>query len=133
MQVEWASWHPFKKDAIKESVACVLNGDFTIQERTLLSIRTEPEINSLKELNFALNEITIARKNTTSMIGVQTYLNKEYLTNYWADGLIIATPTGSTGYSLKLQWPGNLTCFKKFGHHSHCTPQLKCTAHGHSR
>ena len=94
-----------KKDAIRESVACVMNGDFTIQERTLLSIRTEPEINSLKELNFALNEITISRKNTTSMIGVQTYLNKEYLTNYWADGLIIATPTGSTGYSLSCNGP----------------------------
>tara|TARA_B110000091_G_scaffold56374_1_gene61910 strand:+ start:2551 stop:3450 length:900 start_codon:yes stop_codon:yes gene_type:complete len=94
-----------KKDAIRESVACVYNGEFTVQERSLLCVRTEPAINSFAELNFALNEITISRKNTTSMIGVQTYLNKEYLTNYWADGLIIATPTGSTGYSLSCNGP----------------------------
>ena len=94
-----------KKDTIQESIACVVNGDYTIQERSLLSIRTEPEIQALKELNFALNEITIARKNTTSMIGVQTHLNKEYLNNHWADGLIIATPTGSTGYSLSCNGP----------------------------
>ena len=86
-----------KKDTIQESIACVVNGDYTIQERSLLSIRTEPEIQALKELNFALNEITIARKNTTSMIGVQTHLNKEYLNNYWADGLIARRMKGRTG------------------------------------
>ena len=79
--------------------------EYTIQERTLLSIKTNPKVESLDELHFALNEITIARENTTSMIGVKTYLNKEYLTNYWADGLIIATPTGSTGYSLSCNGP----------------------------
>lgn len=94
-----------KKDAIKESVACIFNGEYTIQERSLLSVKTAPETKSISELNFALNEITISRKNTTSMIGVKTYLNQEYLTNYWADGLIIATPTGSTGYSLSCNGP----------------------------
>jgi NAD+ kinase len=94
-----------KKDAIRESVACVFSGDFTIQERSLLRVRTVPEMKSFSELDFALNEITISRKNTTSMIGVKTYLNGEYLTNYWADGLIIATPTGSTGYSLSCNGP----------------------------
>lgn len=93
------------KNSIKESVALILKGEFKIQERTLLSIKTVPELEKFKELNFALNEVTIARKNTTSMIGVRTCLNKEYLTNYWADGLIVATPTGSTGYSLSCNGP----------------------------
>jgi len=93
------------KDVIEESINLVLNGEYTIQERALITIRTEPETNKFGDLNFALNEVTIAKKNTTSMIGVKTYLNKEYLTNYWADGLIISTPTGSTGYSLSCNGP----------------------------
>lgn len=93
------------KTAIEESVNLILNGDYSIQERTLLSVKTSPETAAFVELNFALNEVTIARKNTTSMIGVKTCLNEEYLTNYWADGLIIATPTGSTGYSLSCNGP----------------------------
>lgn len=94
-----------KKDAIEESIELLMKGEYTIQERTLLSIKTTPESDKLCELSFAMNEVTIARKNTTSMIGVKTYLNGEYLTNYWADGLIIATPTGSTGYSLSCNGP----------------------------
>lgn len=93
------------KKQIKESVELILNKEFSIQERTLLSIETEPKIDLFSGINFALNEVTIARKNTTSMIGVKTSLNNEYLTNYWADGLIIATPTGSTGYSLSCNGP----------------------------
>ncbi|WP_439128597.1 NAD kinase [Polaribacter sp.] len=93
------------KKAIKESITLLINGDYTIQQRNLLSVKTTPENNTFENLNFALNEVTIARKNTTSMIGVSTYLNEEYLTNYWADGLIIATPTGSTGYSLSCNGP----------------------------
>lgn len=93
------------KDVIEESIEMVIKGDYTIQERTLLSVRSEPKTKDFSELNFALNEVTIAKKNTTSMIGVKTYLNKEYLTNYWADGLIISTPTGSTGYSLSCNGP----------------------------
>jgi len=93
------------KDVIEESINLVLNGEYTIQERTLLTVKTEPKTKDFEELNFALNEVTIAKKNTTSMIGVKTYLNKEYLTNYWADGLIISTPTGSTGYSLSCNGP----------------------------
>ena len=93
------------KKNIKDSVELILKGKYTIQERTLLSIKTSPKTDEFSELNFALNEVTIARKNTTSMIGVRTSLNNEYLTNYWADGLIIATPTGSTGYSLSCNGP----------------------------
>lgn len=93
------------KDAIKENVELVLNDEFTIQERTLLTVDTSPKCDELADINFALNEVTLTRKNTTSMIGVRTSLNNEYLTNYWADGLIISTPTGSTGYSLSCNGP----------------------------
>lgn len=93
------------KKNITESINLILNGEFSIQKRTLLSVKTSPKTTAFEELNFALNEVTIARKNTTSMIGVKTSLNNEYLTNYWADGLIIATPTGSTGYSLSCNGP----------------------------
>ena len=93
------------KKTIKESVTLILNGAYSLQERTLLSVKTSPVTEKFSEINFALNEVTIARKNTTSMIGVTTNLNHEYLTNYWADGLIIATPTGSTGYSLSCNGP----------------------------
>ncbi len=94
-----------KKDEIENAIDLLVKGKYDIQERTLLQVTTEPKNKDLADLNFALNEITIARKNTTSMIGVKTFLNQEYLTNYWADGLIIATPTGSTGYSLSCQGP----------------------------
>lgn len=93
------------KNTIRESVELILKGQYSIQERTLLSVKTSPKTTEFSELNFALNEVTIARKNTTSMIGVTTNLNNQYLTNYWADGLIIATPTGSTGYSLSCNGP----------------------------
>jgi len=59
----------------------------------------------LSTFKFAFNEVTVSRKDTTSMITVETYLNNEYLTSYWADGLIISTPTGSTGYSLSCGGP----------------------------
>ncbi|OCK44012.1 NAD kinase [Tenacibaculum soleae] len=94
-----------QKDQIEESVDLLLANKYSIQERSLLQITTTPQAKEFAELDFALNEITIARRNTTSMIGVKTYLNKEYLTNYWADGLIVSTPTGSTGYSLSCNGP----------------------------
>lgn len=94
-----------QKKEIENAIDLLMKGHYSIQERTLLQIKTIPETNAFSDLNFALNEITIARRNTTSMIGIKTYLNNEYLTNYWADGLIIATPTGSTGYSLSCNGP----------------------------
>lgn len=90
---------------IEEAICHILNGNFKISERTLLSVETDPENKAINELNFALNEIAVSRKNTTAMIKVETHLNKEYLTSYWADGLIVSTPTGSTGYSLSCGGP----------------------------
>jgi NAD+ kinase len=57
------------------------------------------------DINFAMNEVSVSRKDTTSMITIETFLDGEYLNSYWADGLIIATPTGSTGYSLSCGGP----------------------------
>lgn len=93
------------KNSIRENVELLIEKKFSIQERTVLEVHLSPAIENENDLNFALNEITIARKNTTSMIGVKTSLDGEYLTNYWSDGLIIATPTGSTGYSLSCNGP----------------------------
>lgn len=83
----------------------VLVKEYCISKRSLLSIRTSPEYENFSVLDFALNEVTVARKDTTSMITIETYLDGEYLTSYWADGLIISTPTGSTGYSLSCGGP----------------------------
>lgn len=90
---------------IEKAIESIINGNYKISERTLVSITTQPENEELVELNFALNEIAVSRKNTTSMITVVTHLNGEYLTSYWADGLIVSTPTGSTGYSLSCGGP----------------------------
>jgi len=94
-----------QKEKIIESIAQIIAGNFTISERSLLAIQTEPQSEEIGDLNFALNEIAINRKNTTSMIKVETMVNNEHLTSYWSDGLIISTPTGSTGYSLSCGGP----------------------------
>jgi NAD+ kinase len=92
-------------DDIEKAFSSILNGKYNLSERSLLAIETIPENKDIKNINFALNEIAVSRKNTTSMITVETKLNNEYLTSYWSDGLIISTPTGSTGYSLSCGGP----------------------------
>lgn len=90
---------------IEPLLSKILSKDYTISKRSLLSLSCTPKNPDLVDLNFALNEVTVSRKDTTSMITIETYLNGEYLTSYWADGLIISTPTGSTGYSLSCGGP----------------------------
>ncbi len=94
-----------KKEEVGQMLREFATGRYHTVERSLVSatINGNPPEGDL--LNFALNEITVSRKDTTSMITVETYLNGEYLTSYWADGLIVATPTGSTGYSLSCGGP----------------------------
>ena len=94
-----------QKDHISESIDLLLANNYIINKRSLLSISSYPNIESVGELDFALNEVSLSRKNTASMITVETYLDEEYLTSYWADGLIVATPTGSTGYNLSCGGP----------------------------
>lgn len=94
-----------QKDNIENFLQLILDKKYSISQRTLLSLDSSPKNPSLKDINFALNEIAISRKETTAMISIETHLNGEYLTSYWADGLIISTPTGSTGYSLSCGGP----------------------------
>ncbi|QSW90572.1 NAD kinase [Flavobacterium endoglycinae] len=94
-----------QKENIDSLLQYVIDQNYTTSERTLLGLTSEPDNEAFKELNFAMNEVTVSRKDTTSMITVETYLNNEYLNSYWADGLIISTPTGSTGYSLSCGGP----------------------------
>ena len=94
-----------QKDNIPEFMQFIIDKKYSVSKRTLLSLSCLPENETIKDLNFAINEISVSRKETTSMITIDTYLNGEYLNSYWADGLIIATPTGSTGYSMSCGGP----------------------------
>ncbi len=94
-----------QKENIESFLQIVINKEYTISERTLLKLQCNPEIDELNQINFAMNEVTVSRKDTTSMITIETSLNNEHLNSYWADGLIISTPTGSTGYSLSCGGP----------------------------
>jgi len=88
------------KESVRHYLDLICKKKYTLSKRSVLGLETSIKIPKLQELNFALNEVSINRKDTTSMIIIETYLNGEYLNSYWADGLIISTPTGSTGYSL---------------------------------
>ena len=95
----------FRKEDVRKVIREFQTGAYRLVDRSLVSLTAGTRIPEFTKLNFALNEITVSRKDTTSMITVETYLNGEYLTSYWADGLIVATPTGSTGYSLSCGGP----------------------------
>jgi NAD+ kinase len=81
----------------------IINDKFTLDKRVLL--RLEDGGNLFNGVPFALNDFTILKKDTSSMIVVHAYVDDEFLNSYWADGLIISTPTGSTGYSLSCGGP----------------------------
>lgn len=95
----------FKKEEVRRVVTEFRAGAYHLVERSLVAVYADFDIPEFESMNFALNEVSVSRKDTTSMITIETYLNDEYLTSYWADGLIIATPTGSTGYSLSCGGP----------------------------
>ena len=82
----------------------ILKKEFNTEKRTLLKVQFKGSANS-NDFKYALNEISVTRKNTTSLIKIKTSLDGKYLNSYWADGLIISTPTGSTGYSLSCGGP----------------------------
>jgi NAD+ kinase len=94
-----------QKEKIDSFLQFVIDKKYSISKRALLSLACSPENEAIHEINFAMNEITVSRKDTTSMITIETYLNDEFLNSYWADGLIISTPTGSTGYSMSCGGP----------------------------
>ena len=88
---------------IDETLEELFRGDYKIEERTLLRLYTEEK--AFSSFNYALNEIAILKRDTSSMITIHTLLNDEYLTSYQADGLVVATPTGSTAYSMSVNGP----------------------------
>lgn len=94
-----------QQESIESLLPLIFENKYKISPRTLLSLDYEGISVNDDELDFALNEITVSRKDTTSMITIETVLNGDYLNSYWADGLIISTPTGSTGYSLSCGGP----------------------------
>lgn len=91
------------KDRIKSVIDALYNSQFTYDYRTL--IRLDADSDLFEGMNFSLNEFAILKKDTSSMIVVHAYIDGEFLNSYWADGLIVATPTGSTGYSLSCGGP----------------------------
>ena len=92
------------QDLLTSEMSKILLGNYKIEKRTLLEVKIKGS-KIINEFGIALNEVTIGRKNTTSMIKIKTFLDGEYLNSYWADGLITSTPTGSTGYSLSCGGP----------------------------
>jgi len=88
---------------LSDMIDYLYKGYYTYDDRMLISVVSDHDI--FEGVNFGLNEFTITKRDTSSMIVVHTYLNGEYLNSYWADGLIISTPTGSTGYALSCGGP----------------------------
>ena len=91
------------KEYIKESLSLLFEGKYQIEKRSLISI--DSNLNLFDGKCYALNECAILRKDTSSMIMIKCYIDDEYLNTYWADGLMVSTPTGSTGYSLSCGGP----------------------------
>lgn len=90
------------RDQIHTAVDAIEKGTYMIDRRTLIELQCNKP---LFEDSFALNDMTIQRRDQSSMITVNAYLNGELLNTYWADGVIVSTPTGSTGYSLSCGGP----------------------------
>ena len=90
-------------DEIEHAVNEIVAGNIFIDERTVLELETIKDFKPFYQ--YALNEITVTKLDSSSMIKIHTYIDEEYMNTYWADGLIIATPTGSTAYSLSVGGP----------------------------
>ena len=91
------------KTEIKQVLKHLMDGEYRIEERTMLNLDTKA--NLFGKYNFAFNELTVHKKDSSSMITIHVFVNGLFLNSYWADGLIIATPTGSTAYSLSCGGP----------------------------
>lgn len=92
-----------EKKIIRQAIRLLKKGRWVIDERHLLQL--ESNLPLFGDMPFALNDCTLLKRDTSSMITIHAYINGAYLNTYWADGIIIATPTGSTGYSLSCGGP----------------------------
>jgi len=90
-------------EEVAEAIKNILSKNYVLEPRILLEINSSNE--EIPKNSFALNEITLQKNDTSSMITIHAYINEVFLNSYWADGLIIATPTGSTAYSLSCNGP----------------------------
>src|SRR5690606_16231535 len=91
------------KEEIQAAVHALLHRTYVVDKRTLLHL--DANIPLFGDVPYALNDFTIHKKDTSAMVKIHTYLNGAFLNTYWADGLIVSTPTGSTGYSLSCGGP----------------------------
>ena len=91
------------KDEISSAIEALAERKYVLDKRTLLHLDADVPI--FKDTPYALNEFTLHKSDISPMIKIHTYLNGEFLNTYWADGLIVSTPTGSTGYSLSCNGP----------------------------
>lgn len=91
------------REEIESAIDDIIEGNILIDERTALELEIVSEKQT--ELQYALNEIAVTKLDSSSMINIHTYINDEFLNTYWADGLIVATPTGSTAYTLSVGGP----------------------------
>jgi NAD+ kinase len=87
---------------VEETLREVMDNAYTVQERTLLKMTTDENLPPAHFHTHALNEVALLKQETASMLSIHAYINNDYLTSYQADGLVIATPTGSTAYSLSI-------------------------------
>lgn len=92
-----------EQSRIEQAIDKYLAGAYTISNRAMIQLETNPQV--FEGQNFALNELTILKRDNSSMIVLHTYVDGEFLNSYWADGLIVSTPTGSTGYNLSCGGP----------------------------
>ena len=92
-----------EKNRIQEAIVRLVAGEYTIESRSLLQLNTDPQI--FPGENIALNDCTVHKSMSPSVIIVRMYLNDKFLSSYWVDGLIVSTQTGSTGYSLSCGGP----------------------------